>query len=167
MTLIEEKAQVYRNSTGTHVIIKSPYNEQLIDALKKSAPGVKWHGDKKFWAAPVVQLEAAKQAVRPYYQIEGEESFVEWKIVKMRVSFEQNKRHAYRKAVLIDGHDLINVDHGNTYGYSTDFDILEESGGFVQGDEKSAYWKVEYTLTVKMRANAVIEAVRGSYEVID
>jgi hypothetical protein len=166
MTLIEEKAQVYCNKTGTHTIIKSPYNPQMVSAIK-AIPGAKWYSDKKFWAAPADQLEVAKQAVRPYFQLEGEESQVEWKTVKMRVIFEQNKRHAYRKAVIVGATDLLNVDHGNTYKYSTDFDILEEEGGFVEGDEHAYYWKVEYILTVKMRKNAVIEAVRGTYEVID
>lgn len=106
----------------------------------------------------------------PFYQIEDEESQVEWKTVKMHVTFEQHKTRTvrkYGKAVMIDNTDLINVDHGNTYKVSTDFDILEEQGGFVQGDEHSAYWTVEYTLTVKLRKNATIEAVRGTYEIIE
>lgn len=166
MTLIEATAQVYCNQPGTHTIIKAPYHSQMIAAIK-SLPGAKWYNEKKFWALPANQLESAKQAVRPYYQIEGEESQVEWKTLKMRVTFEQNKRHAYRKAVIIDNTDLINVDHGNIYQYSSDFDVLEEQGGFVEGDEHAYYWKVEYLLTVKMRKNAKIEAVRGTYEVID
>lgn len=167
MTLIEAKAQVGRNKTGTLAIIKAPYHSQMVEVIRR-IPGAKWHGDPhKVWTVPIEQIEMAKKAVRPYYQIEGEDSQVERKIVRMHVTFEQNKRHAYRKSVLIDNTDLLNVDHGNTIGYSSDFDILEEQGGFIQGDEHAAYWKVEYLLTVKMRKNAMIEAVRGTYEVID
>lgn len=170
MTLIETKAQVYRNKARTHTIIKSPYNERLIDTIK-AIPGAKWYGDKKFWAVSADLLDVAKGVVRPFYQIEGEESQVEWSVLKLRVRFEQHKTPRYRKynsSVMIDGTDLIDVDYGNLHTLSTDFDILESEGGFVQGDEHSAYWTVEYTLTVKMRKNATIETGRSaSYEVIE
>lgn len=169
--LIEEKALVYGNKQGTHAIIKAPYNAQMIAAIK-AIPGAKWvvNGDKKYWAMPAEHLDAAKETVRPYYQIDGEESRVAWKVVRVRVRFEQHKTarvRKYGKAVMIDGTDLLNVDYGNTYSCSSDFDILEQSGGFIDGDEHSAYWTVEYVLTVKMRANARIEAVSGTYEIIE
>lgn len=168
--LIEQKARVYRNKAGSHVIIKSPYNGRLVDAIK-AIPGAKWNvnGEKKYWSLPIEHYEAAKEVVRPFYQIEGEESFVTWRTVRATVRFEQHKTRTvrkYGKAVLIDGTDLINVDYGNVYKYSSDFDILEEQGGFVQGDEKSPYWAVEYTLLIKMRSQAVVQAVSGTYEEI-
>ena len=164
MALIEQKAKVQRNKTLTHAVISVPYNTQVIDAIK-AIPGWKWHNEKKLWTVPIDQIEAARVAIRPYFQIEGEESQVEWKTVKLHITFEQNKRHAYRKCVLIDGCDLLNVDHGNLINYASDFDILENEGGFTSGDERAYYWAVEYHLTVKMRKNGVIEAVRGTCEV--
>ncbi len=170
--LIETKAKVYRNKTGSHAIIKAPYHPQMIEKIKV-IPGAKWHnqGDLKFWAVPADQLEAARQAVRPFYQIEGEESQVEWKTVKMRVRFAQHQTRSgsYKcgKAIIIDTTDLLNVQHGNFYECSSDYDVLEAEGGFIQGDEHAAYWTVEYIMTVKMRKNAVIEAYAGTYEIIE
>jgi len=169
MALIEQKAQVYVNKAKSHTIIKAPYNRQLIEAIK-AVGDAKWYAEGHCWVLPASSIEAAKQAVRPYYRIEGEESYVTWKIVRMRVKFKQHKTarvRKYGKAVLIDSTDLINVDYGNTYKCSPDFDILEEQGGFTQGDEHAAYWTVEYIMTVKMRENARIEAIAGTYEILE
>jgi hypothetical protein len=91
---------------------------------------------------------------------------VTWETVKMLVSFSQNKRRAYKKGVLIDGSDIFNVHYGNLIKYSANFDILEETGGFVSGGEHSPYFEVKYEITVQVRKGALIEAVRGNYTFI-
>lgn len=169
MTLTVKQARVYVNKPGTHTIVKASYNPQLVEAIRV-IPGARWNREKEFWSMPADSLEAANAAVRPYYQVEGEESQVQWVERRLRVTFDQHRSPSGQrkrgKAVLIDGSDLLNAGYGNTIGSSSEFDILSEQGGFTDGDAKAAYWTVEYTLVVKMRANARIEAMGGTCEVI-
>jgi predicted transposase YbfD/YdcC len=163
MALLADKAEI--EQTDTLVKVKAPYHSQMIDALK--VIGAKWDAQNKVWYVPAEDEGKLREVVRPYFQIEGEESFVQWKTVKLHIKFEQNKRRGHRKCVLIDGHDLLNVNYGNLYKVGTVFDILESSGGFTEGDERSPYWTVEYDLTVKVRANAVIEEMSGTCKEIE
>ncbi len=165
MTLIEEFATMTPDESQKYVLLSFPYHEQLIDQIK-TIPGRDWDPRKKVWIIPIAHEEAARCAIRPYFQIEGEESFVKWKTIKMIVTFEQNKPRRHRKGVLIDGQNIINPNYGNLYTMATTFDILESTGGFTLGDEHSPYFDVRYEITIKIRENAVIEAIRGTHEIV-
>lgn len=164
--LLQQNAKVRRNAEGTHTILEFPYNAELTESIR-ALPGRQWHAEKKVWTVPVAQEEVARTAIRPFYQIDGEPSYVEWKTVKMVVRAGQDGRHSYRHGVLIDGHDILNMQHGNLVKYNYMSDLLEERGGFLDSaTDKTPFWKVEYHITIRMRKQAKIEAMRGSYVIL-
>jgi len=166
MTLLQHKASVKKNKAGTHAVLHFDYQENLINDIK-TLPGRQWHAYEKVWTVPLEYAEAARIMIRPFFQLEDEEEdHTEWKTLKMIVTFEQNKRKAHRIGVRIDGEDIFNVNHGNLIAYSSTFDILEQTGGFVSGQAYQSF-EVRYEITLKLRKFAVIEAVRGTYEIVE
>lgn len=155
-------------STGEQVsYLTFPYQEQIVDRFHDDdLKGVTWKKERSAWRVPAAYKEAVYAIVRRFYAIDGEESQVEWKVVKMHIKFHQDKRHSNRKAILIDGCDVLNPDHGNTIKYSSEFDILEERGGFTHGEEYNSYFDVEYDLTIQVRKNAIIKAMCGEFGII-
>lgn len=166
MTLLVQKASVKKNTKGTHAILSFPYQENLLKDIR-TLPGRAWHADKRVWTVPLEFETAAREMIRPFYQLEDEdEDHTLWKTVKMILTFEQNSRHAYRNSVRIDGEDLLNTNHGNLIRYASTFDILEDSGGIVSGEPYKSF-SVRYELTLKMRRYGIIEDVRGRSEILE
>lgn len=135
--------------------ISSPYNRSFVDALKAAIPyeGRKWDRDAKTWNITPEYLEKAKEVVRQFFEIEGEENHIEYEIVEAIVKAGNTSKRTYPAGVTIDGVNIINPLYGNLNRKSPTFEILESSGGFTRGDNAHAF-DVEYQIKVKVRKGA-------------
>lgn len=144
---------------ATTIVIVAPYNTSLIADIKE-IPGRRYNGELKAWSVPAEHEDKARAVVRKYFQIEGEESAVEYQIVKVRVSAKVSAKRSYAGGVQVDGYDIIDLMYGNVRSRCDGFEVLEQSGGFVYGDGGIHHghghaFKVEYDLTLKVRKGAI------------
>lgn len=165
---------------GNRIIIKtSAYNADFVEDIKKvdGKKPVFVNGKFDSWSVPAEQEQAAREIVRRYFQIEGEESHIEYEVLRLRVTGKSSAKRSYLGGVEIDGHDLIDTMHGNLRK-SPHFEVLKSEGGFVYGDgyinlkrQSSHAFAVEYIVEVKVRKGAKIEATGhadhwGSVEIL-
>lgn len=149
-------SQARITKVGNVVVVNSPYNATLVDEIKE-LPGRRYNPDLKAWSVPSQHEEEVRQIVRKYFQIEGEESAVEYQMVKVIVTVKASSKRTYLGGVTVDGHDLVNMGYGSVRYNDDAFEVLQEKGGFTVGDSRHAY-TAEYELTLKVRKGAIFES---------
>jgi hypothetical protein len=156
-------------NNGSESIIKSPYNASLVSDIK-ALPGRKWNSDNKAWSVPGRFDAQVREIVRRYFQIEGEQSAVEYEEVRLVVCADNTSKRSYPHGVTIDGCDVVNMTYGSLVQKSNAFEILESKGGFLRGDSRHAF-EVRYEIKVKVRKDAKIETYgrcgSGSFEIVE
>lgn len=165
-------------AASTRIFVESPYNAELVSEIKEIS-GRKWHPTEKVWSVPAEAEQRLREVVRQYFAIEGEESKVEYEVLRLRVFAECSAKRTYFGTVTIDGHEVIRRD--GSLGKSDQFEVLKSEGGFLKGDghirnmapfaSTGKAWQAEYIIEVKARKGAKIEAVGhadhwGSFEVL-
>jgi len=166
---------------GSRIIVKtSAFNADFVAEIKRidGKRPVLVNGKFDAWSLPVELEQEVREIARRYFQIEGEESKVEYEILRLRVTGESSSSRNYQGGVSIDGHDLIDTMRGGMRT-SPNFEILSSQGGFTHGDgyinlkrTSSHAFSVEYIVEVKVRKGAKIEATGrashwGSFEILD
>lgn len=137
------------------IIIKSPYNASLVEEIKQ-VQGRRWNGTEKAWTVPADQEAVVREIVQKFFAIEGEQSTVEYSTVHVIVRAKASSKRSYLGGVIIDGHDIINMNFGSVRRNDDAFEVISEKGGFVRGDARHA-WEVEYDLVLKCRKGATFQ----------
>ncbi len=157
------------NTLNGEVAIKSPYNASLVEEIK-SLPNRRWNGVQKAWIVPMKFESQAREIVRKYFQIDGEEAQIEYETIEMVVWTDNTYKRSYPHGVTVDGCDVINMQYGSLVRSSKQFEILESKGGFTSGDSNHAF-SVRYEIKVRVRKGAKIEAYgrcgKGSFEIVE
>jgi hypothetical protein len=154
---------------GTDIIVKSPYNASLVSEIK-ALPTRKWDGDNKAWLVSGKFSKEVRAIVAKYFQIEGEQSKVEYEVLNLIVWADNTYKRSYPHGVTIDGCDVVNMTYGNLVQQSNAFELLESKGGFVKGDSRHAF-EVRYEIKVRVRKGANIEAYgrcgKGEFKIVE
>jgi hypothetical protein len=141
---------------GHEVFVKSPYNASLVSDIK-ALQGRRWDGGNKVWAVPARLESEVREIVRRYFQIEGEESTIEYETVRVHVEVKSSSKRSYIGNVTVDGHDIVSGLYGNVRRNDDAFEVIEEKGGFTRGDSRHAF-EVSYDLVLKVRKGAIFQS---------
>ena len=159
---------------GDRLLIQFPYNPGLIEEIRE-IPDRRWNGSIKAWSVPIGNEQQVRDVIRPYYQIEGEPSYIEYETIRVRVTGKTSARRTYCGGVTIDGRDVFSPTHGYLDMRENDiYEIQEHRGGFVHGDGhikrgQGHAFEVMYDLVLKVRKDATWETTGraeywGTYE---
>ncbi len=162
---------------GDQLIIRCPYNASLVEEIR-SIPGRRWNPDMKAWAVPAGSEQQVRELVRQFFQIEGEESQVEYEIVRVKVTGKSSSKRSYLGGVTVDGKEVFSTMRGYLDMRPNDtFQILDSKGGFTYGDgyinnNHAHAFEVEYELVLKVRKGAQWAATGhadywGTYEFLE
>ncbi len=159
-----EKAKLTK--VAGKLLIHTPYNSHLVDEIR-GIPGRRWNPDLQAWSVPVESEQQVRDLVRQFYQIEGEPCYVEYEIIRVKVTGEGSAKRTHTSSVTVDGREIFNPYSGYLdMRANGSFEILEHVGGFVKGDGyvrhgRGHAFAVAYTLKMRVRKEAEWET-RGS-----
>lgn len=160
-----QKARIVKSKND--LIVSSPYNPRLVEDIR-GIPGRRYNSVNKTWIVHESFDPLVRAILRRFFQIEGEPSYVEYVVLRVRVTCEFLGSLRYSGDVSVDSQAIFD----STSGYldlrpNPILEILDYAGGFV--DRKSAHepFKIDYSLRMCVLKDATWSVSgHASYEIL-